>query len=145
MGSTIVLSLISSYLSDKAFSLLTKEVVSIFSSSDHHVFFCGLTFRVPSYRWVPLKLDFLGAWKSVWLKHYLSYPIIIISLIKQRNLATKIWAKWESGLTTVWIKRDPPVLEILAISLFFCMQSYIIFMFSQYFTLSHSWWGTQFF
>ena len=56
-----------------------------------------------------LKLDFLGAWKSVRLKHYLAYPIIIISLIIQRNLATKIWAKWESGLTAVWLKRDPPV------------------------------------
>ena len=21
----------------------------------------------------------------------------------------KIWAKWESSLTTVWLKRDPPV------------------------------------
>ena len=29
------------------------------------------------YRWVPLKPDFLGAWKSVWLKHNLAYPIII--------------------------------------------------------------------
>ena len=46
------------------------------------------------YRWVPLKLDFLGAWKSVWLKHYPVYPIIIISLIIQRNLVTKIRAKW---------------------------------------------------
>ena len=27
----------------------------------------------------------------------------------QRNLATKIRAKWESGLTTVWLKQDPPV------------------------------------
>ena len=63
----------------------------------------------PKYRWVPLKPDFLGAWKSVWLKHYLAYPIFIISLIIQRNLATKIWAKWESGLTAVWLKWDPPV------------------------------------
>ena len=61
------------------------------------------------YRWVPLKPDFLGAWKSVWLKHYPAYPIIITSLIIQRNLATKIRAKWESGLTTVRLKRDPPV------------------------------------
>ena len=28
----------------------------------------------------------------------------------QRNLATKIWAKWESSLTTVQLKQDPPVL-----------------------------------
>ena len=62
------------------------------------------------YRWVPLKLDFLGAWKSVWLKHYPTYPIIVISLIMQRNLATKIRAKRESGLTTVWLKQDPPVI-----------------------------------
>ena len=61
------------------------------------------------YRWVPLKPDFLGAWKSVRLKHYPAYPIIIISLIIQRNLATKIRAKRESGLTAVWLKRDPPV------------------------------------
>ena len=61
------------------------------------------------YRWVPLKLDFLGAWKSVWLKHYPAYPVIIISLIMQRNLATKNRAKQESGLTTVRLKRDPPV------------------------------------
>ena len=62
------------------------------------------------YRWIPLKADFLGAWKSVWLKHYPVYPIIIISLIIQRNLAKKIRAKWESGLTAVRLKRDPPVL-----------------------------------
>ena len=60
------------------------------------------------YRWVPLKQDFLGAWKSFQLKHYLAYPIIIISLIIQRNLATKIQAKQESGLTTVWLKQDWP-------------------------------------
>ena len=65
------------------------------------------------YRWVLLKADFLGAWKSVWLKHYLAYPIIIISFIIQRNLAKKIRAKWESGLTAVWLKRDPPVLTVL--------------------------------
>ena len=61
------------------------------------------------YRWVLLKPDFLGAWKSVQLKHYLAYPIIIISLIIQRNLATKIRVKWESGLTAVRLKQDPPV------------------------------------
>ena len=26
-------------------------------------------------------------------------------------LEKKIWAKWESGLTAVWLKRDPPVLK----------------------------------
>ena len=30
-----------------------------------------------TYRWVPLKPDFLGAWKSVWLKRNPAYPIII--------------------------------------------------------------------
>ena len=63
----------------------------------------------PKYRWVPLKPDFLGAWKSVQLKHYPAYPIIIISLITQRNVATKIRAKWESGLTAVRLKWDPSV------------------------------------
>ena len=43
-------------------------------------------------------------------KHYPAYPIIVISLIIQRNLQTKIRAKQESGLTTVRLKRDPPVL-----------------------------------
>ena len=51
----------------------------------------------------------MGAWKSVRLKHYPTYPIIIISLIMQRNLAKKIRAKRESSLTTVQLKRDPPV------------------------------------
>ena len=49
-------------------------------------------------------LDFLGAWKSVWLKDNLAYQIIIISLIIQGNLAQKIQAKQESGLTTVQLK-----------------------------------------
>ena len=69
----------------------------------------GSSLKVPHYRWVPLKVDFLGAGNSVWLKHYLAYPVIIISLIMQRNLAKKIWAKQESGLTAVQLKRDPPV------------------------------------
>ena len=72
---------------------------------------------ISSYRWVPLKPDFLGAWKFVWLKHYPAYPIIIISLIIQRNLAAKIWAKWESGLTAVRLKWDPPVFASSVISL----------------------------
>ena len=65
--------------------------------------------RAAKYSWVPLKLDILGAWKSVQLKHYLAYPIIIISLIIQRNLATKIWVKCELGLTAIWLKQDPSV------------------------------------
>ena len=32
----------------------------------------------------------------------------------QRNLATKIWAKQESGLTAVRLKWDPPVEEEMA-------------------------------
>ena len=30
----------------------------------------------------------------------------------QRNLATKIRAKREYGLTAVWLKRDPPVYTV---------------------------------
>ena len=72
------------------------------------------------YRWVPLKLEFFGSMKiSVWLKHYPAYPIIIISLIIQRNLAKKIWAKQESGLTAVRLKWDPPV------HVFICMCMYV--------------------
>ena len=43
------------------------------------------------------------------LKHYPAYPITIISLIIQKNLATKIPAKQESSLTAVRLKWDPPV------------------------------------
>ena len=77
------------------------------------------TFQViwTRYRWVPLKPDFLGAWKSVRLKHYPAYPVIIVSLIIQKNLATKIRAMRESGLTAVWLKRDPPVLHSLTLPL----------------------------
>ena len=53
---------------------------------------------------------------TVRLKHYPAYPIIIISLIIQRNLATKIWAKWESSLTAVWLKWDPPVYALEGLS-----------------------------
>ena len=77
------------------------------SASGHNVHSSKLIWG--TYRWVPLKPDFLGAWKSVRLKHYLAYPVIIISLIMQRNLAIKIRAKRESGLTAVRLKRDPPV------------------------------------
>ena len=35
----------------------------------------------------------------------------------QRNLATKIQAKWESGLTAVRLKRDPPVLSMNIVGL----------------------------
>ena len=61
------------------------------------------------YRWVPLKLDFLGAWKSVWL---ISNPAYLHSIIQEKwnqILEKKIWAKRESGLTAVRLKRDPPV------------------------------------
>ena len=39
--------------------------------------------------------------------------IIIISLIIQRNLATKIRAKQESSLTAVRLKWDPPVTNFI--------------------------------
>ena len=64
-----------------------------------------------TYRWVLLKPDFLGACKSVWLKCNVAYPIIIKSLIIQGCFGKKIWAKWESGLTTVQLKWDPPVIN----------------------------------
>ena len=37
--------------------------------------------------------------------------LLLISLIRQRNLAEKIQAKRESSLTTVRLKWDPPVLS----------------------------------
>ena len=45
----------------------------------------------------------------------------------QRNLATKIQPKWESGLTTVRLKRDPPVYIYIYIllSLYFHYNSFI--------------------
>ena len=36
----------------------------------------------------------------------------MISLIIQGNLAKKYWAKWESGLTGVWLKQDTSVHEV---------------------------------
>ena len=63
---------------------------------------------------------FLGVWKSVRLKHYPAYPIIIMSLIIQRNLATKIRAKQESSLTAVRLKRDPPVPWFLCVDSVHC-------------------------
>ena len=91
-------------------SIIYLHVLCSFSSHN------SLTYH-NYYRWVLLKPDFLGAWKSVRLKHYPAYPITIISLIIQRNLATKIWAKQESSLTAVQLKRDPPVYILLSISL----------------------------
>ena len=69
--------------------------------------YCVLLYVLWNYRRVPLKPDSLGAWKSVRLKHYPAYPITIIILIIQRNLATKIRAKWESSLTAVRLKQGP--------------------------------------
>ena len=39
--------------------------------------------------------------------------LICIKLIKlyKNEIIQKIRAKWESGLTAVWLKRDPPVLH----------------------------------
>ena len=36
-------------------------------------------------------------------------------------MATKLWAKWESGLTTVWLKWDPPVLSVASADYRFVM------------------------
>ena len=60
-----------------------------------------------------LSPDFWEHEKLSRLKHYLAYQIIIKSLIIQRNLAEKIWAKWESSLTAVWLKWDLPVTVII--------------------------------
>ena len=94
-------------ISSNAYLSLFVKAIMMSSNTYLCMFFYKLQYV---YRWVPLKPDFLGAWKSVRLKHYPAYPVIIISLITQRNLATKIRAKRESGLTAVRLKRDPPVL-----------------------------------
>ena len=74
-------------------------VVSI-ASKDVHV----SIFNTSTYRWVPLKPDFWehenqSALSVIWL--------IYIKLYRKKE--EKIWAKWESGLTAVWLKWDPPV------------------------------------
>ena len=61
------------------------------------------------YRWVLLKPDFLGAWKSVRLISNLAYLHWIIQENGKQILEKKIWAKRESGLTAVRLKWDPPV------------------------------------
>ena len=61
------------------------------------------------YRWVPLKSDFLGAWKSVLVQALSSLSNNYNKFNYQRNLATKIRAKQESSLTAVQLKQDPPV------------------------------------
>ena len=74
---------------------------------------------IPNYRWVPLKLDFLGACKSVWLISLSGLSVLIcIKLIKlyKNEIIQKIRAKRESGLTAVRFKRDPPVLKNLNLS-----------------------------
>ena len=63
------------------------------------------------YRWVPLKPDFLGAWKSVWLISILAYLHQIIQEKGKTKFWQKIWAKQESGLTTVWLKQDQTVFK----------------------------------
>ena len=49
------------------------------------------------------------------MKICLAYLIIITNLIIQGNLAKKIQAKQESGLTAVWLKGDPPVQMLVKI------------------------------
>ena len=126
-GSILQLFILNSEMNSKFFSIwegsIPQFLILICEIKDLHWYplwiSCNIKYIIAisnlhfQYRWVPLKPDFLGAWKSVWLKHYPAYPIIIISLIIQRNLATKIQAKWESGLTAVWLKWDPPVENIV--------------------------------
>ena len=44
----------------------------------------GLKDQIYKYRWVPLKLDFLGARKSVWLKSNPAYPVIFSLVYKEK-------------------------------------------------------------
>ena len=60
------------------------------------------------YRWVPLKPDFweheiLSGLSVIWLIYIKFYKE------KEKKIWQEIWAKGESGLTAVWLKRDPPV------------------------------------
>ena len=61
------------------------------------------------YRWIPLKPEF---WEHKNLSS-LSVLLYIITLYKEKEKQfwQKIWAKWESSLTTVWLKQDPPVID----------------------------------
>ena len=62
-----------------------------------------------SFRWVPFKPYFLGAWKSVWL---ISTKIYIkLYKEKEKMILAKIWGNWESNLTAVQLKQDPPVIN----------------------------------
>ena len=54
---------------------------------------------------IMLKPDRFSCSQKIWLK----WDPLVISLIIQRNMATKIRAKRESSLTAVRLKRDPPV------------------------------------
>ena len=65
------------------------------------------------YSLVPLKLDFLGAWKSAWLKSNLAFPVIF-SLVYIEKLP---WQK-------IQLKQDPPVVG--RCSLIICGKSYCI-------------------
>ena len=63
----------------------------------------------PLYRWVPFRLDF-------WEHENLS-GLFTLNYTKKKEKEKKfrqeIWAKWESGLTVVWLKQDPPVIHKL--------------------------------
>ena len=60
------------------------------------------------YRWVPLKPDF---WEHENQSGLLVIWLIYIQLYRKKETKfwKKIWAKWESSLTAVWLKQDPPV------------------------------------
>ena len=66
------------------------------------------------YRWVPLKPEF-------WEHENLSglSVLIYIKLYKEKQtkqLWQKIQAKWESGLTAVCLKWDPPLYQLIICS-----------------------------
>ena len=64
----------------------------------------------PPYRWVPLKLVqlFWEHAKSVQLISNLAYQYQFTLNYTRKRILAKIWAKWESSLTTVQLKWDPP-------------------------------------
>ena len=65
--------------------------------------------------WVPLSRIFWEHEKSVRLKHYPAYYIKLYRKKETKFLEKKIWAKQESSLTAVQLKRDPPVLIVMKV------------------------------
>ena len=68
--------------------------------------------------WVPLRPDFLGAWKF-------GLSVLIDIKLYKEKFWQKIQAKWEYGLTTVWLKQDPPVSVSVTVSSIICLSQSI--------------------